>query len=472
MNVLLVGARRSAYTGEAISAPQQGLLMLAAVLREGTFHATRDVDVEVVDDQLDVIDQPWLPPGHCLAGRQADVVGVQTVTSSLKNGVKLLDEVRARLPGALTVLGGVGPTPVAEQLVARGDADVVVRGEGEYAFSSLVAAWRDEGAAGLRDVPGITFRSCDGAVRSNPSPPQVPSLDALPVPARDLVDMARYRRISRGRSGNLITSRGCSYACAYCYSRHQWGVGQRRHGVARVVREIRILADDYGLDRIRIEDDDFLEDRAWAFELCDTLEAEGLAGRVEWEAKARPDHLDDELATRLRRAGCFRLLVGVETLDPALLRRLGRPLKIAMLMHALRCLQRAGIGIQATMILGIPGETNEAMRHTIGWLQETLGGNRHDIISPCFFVPFNHEVERAMSRRMAFTLEVQDTDAYTGHIPVTSSPACSSAELWELYDDMSPDRRGRYDRIAHLAPLDEVQRRTAADLADVVPEVV
>ena len=446
--------------------------MLAAVLREATFHDTRGVEVEVVDDQLDVIDQPWLPPSRCLAGRCAEIVGVQTVTSSLKNGVKLLDEVRQRLPDALTVMGGVGPTPVAEDLVARGSTDVVVRGEGEFVFSALVAGYRTAGRTALRDVPGITFRDESGAVRSNPSPPQIANLDCLPLAARDLVDMAQYRRISRGRAGNLITSRGCSFACAYCYSRHQWGVGQRRHSVERVVREMKLLVDRYGLDRIRIEDDDFLEDRGWAFELCDALEREGLADRAEWEAKARPDHLDDELAARLRRAGCFRLLVGVETLDPALLRRLGRPLKVSLVTHALRCLQRAQIGIQATMILGIPGETDEAMRHTISWLQELLGENPHDIISPCFFVPFNHEVERSMSRRMEFTVEVHDTDAYTGHIPVTSSHACSSDELWGLYDDMTPDRRGRYDRIAHLAPLHEVQRRTAPALAAVVPEVV
>src|SRR5205085_2792634 len=95
--------------------------------------------------------------------------------------------------------------------------------------------------------------------------------DTLPLPARDLVDMHLYRRISRGRAGNVITSRGCSYACAYCYSRHQWGVGQRRHGVERVLREVSILLDEYGFDRIRIEDDDFLEDRQWVVGFCESL---------------------------------------------------------------------------------------------------------------------------------------------------------------------------------------------------------
>jgi radical SAM superfamily enzyme YgiQ (UPF0313 family) len=470
VQVLLVSARRSAYSGEAISAPHQGLLSLAATLRAGTFADTRDIEVDVADDQLIAIERALAPPSTCLQSREPDVVAVQTVTSSLNNGVRLLDEARALVPEALTVFGGVGPTPVAADLVAKGAADVVVRGEGEVSFSLLLEGWRTAGRAALPSVPGITFRDEDGTVIENPAPPRIEPLDQLPLPARDLVDMALYRRISRGRAGNLITSRGCSYACAYCYSRHQWGVGQRRHGVERVVTEMRILTEEHGYRRVRIEDDDFLEDRDWVLRFCDALEASGLAEQVEWEAKARPDHMDDAIARRLRRAGCFRLLMGVETLDPMLLRRMSRPVKIERVEQSLDVMARAGIGVQATMILGIPGETDTAMRHTLTWLEARLGDNPHDIVSPCFFVPFHSAVARSMSRKLDFKIEVHDTDCYTGHIPVTSSATCSLDELQQLYDDMQPDRRGRYERVAHLAQIDEVKRRVSANQPPLVIE--
>jgi methyltransferase len=459
MNVLLISARRSPYSGEAITAPHQGLLALAAALRAGTFADTRGVGVDVLDDQLPVIDRPLLPPSFLLQGRLADVVGVQTVTSSLKNGLKLLAEVRSRWPRALRVLGGVGPTPQARELIEDDAADVVVRGEGEISFCKLVEAWGAAGAPGLDCVPGITFRHDDGELRENPLPPQVVPLDHLPLPARDLVDMQLYRRISRGRSGNLITSRGCSFACAYCYSRHQWGVGQRRHSVERVLTEMTLLVEEYGYNRIRIEDDDFLEDRGWIEALCDGIARHDLASRMEWEAKARPDHIEPEIARRLRTAGCFRLLMGIETLDPVLLRRMSRPVKVTVLERAIDVLREAGIGVQATMILGIPGETDAAMRNTIMWLEQRLGRNSHDIVSPCFFVPFHDAVAKAMRRRFEFRLEVQDTDCFTGHVPVTSSASCSIEELQQLYDDMQPDRRGQYKRVAHLAQLAEVQKR-------------
>lgn len=228
MQVLLVNARRSSYSGESISAPQLGLLSLAATLREGTFHDTKGTDVRFIDDQLFVLQRPLATPNEFLRGHHPDIVGIQVLTSSLKNGIKLGAESRRHHPNALVVYGGVGATPLARKLVEDGSADVVVKGEGEVTFSHLVHEYGNNGRKNLRKVRGIVFRDDDGTVVETPAAPQVMRLDKLPKPARDLADMQLYNQISRGRSGNLVTSRGCSYACAYCYSKHQWGVGQRR----------------------------------------------------------------------------------------------------------------------------------------------------------------------------------------------------------------------------------------------------
>lgn len=460
MNILLASARRSLYTGEWITAPHQGLLSLAAVLREGTFHETEGVHVEVMDDQLELLKNPTAPFGSWLSERYPDILGVHTTTSSLKSGIRLLSEARLRVPGILTVLGGTGVTPKADELIRNGAADVVVRGEGDETFSHLVSVYAHHGRQGFPEVLGITYMDDEGRVVSNKNRAPIGPLDKLPLPARDLVDMSAYRKISHGRAGNLITSRGCSYACAYCYSKHQWGVGQRRFSVARILTEVEALLQTYGIDRIRIEDDDFLEDRAWVTEFCQELIERNL--QIEWEAKARPDHMDDDILRLMKRSGCFRLLVGVETLDPSLLSRMRRPLSVETTERALTLMSENGIGVQATMILGIPGETDKAMRSTISWLENRLKGE-HDISSPCFFVPFYDEITRAMSQRLEFTIVERDTDRYTGHLPVTSSPACSFEELLALYDDMQPTRRGIYERIAHLAPLAEVNQRLSAE---------
>jgi hypothetical protein len=130
MQVLLLNPRRSAYTGESISAPHGGLLSLAATLRAGTFFATKGTTVAVVDEQLHYLEEPGSPPGVSLPDMKFDIVGVQAVTATVKNAAALLWMARRQSPGALTVMGGVHPTQTARSLVAAGAADVVVHGEG------------------------------------------------------------------------------------------------------------------------------------------------------------------------------------------------------------------------------------------------------------------------------------------------------------------------------------------------------
>jgi hypothetical protein len=107
MKVLLVNPRRSACTGESISAPHEGLLSLAATLRAETFFATKGTAVAVADDQLRYLEEPGAPSGASLPDTDLDIIGVQAVTATVKNAAALLWMARRRTPGVLTVMGGV-----------------------------------------------------------------------------------------------------------------------------------------------------------------------------------------------------------------------------------------------------------------------------------------------------------------------------------------------------------------------------
>lgn len=455
MKILLASPRRSAFTGESISAPHIGLLSIASALREGTFADIRSVDVRVVDDQVYWIQNPESEPGDCIQGYCADIVGVQAVTAGIKNAIHLLRKVFECSPRSLKVLGGVASSMVQE-LFSTGYVDVIVRGEGEHTFSDLVQAYGETGLSGLRKVSGITYKNHEGKVIENKDRPSIDFLDKIPLPARDLVDINLYRRISKGRVGNVITSRGCSFSCPYCYSKHQWGIGQRHFSVDRAVLEIRVLVEDYKLDRIRIEDDHFFEDRQRVLTFCNALKETGLSKKIEWEAKGRPEQLDEEILRITRDTGNFRVMTGVETLNSDLLKRINRKVPIETIKRALDSLKKCGVGVQATIILGIPGETIDSMRKTLDWLDNRLSGR--DIIGPCFFTPFA-KVHKEMMERVNYTIEVHDTDYYAGHVPITSSPECSYEDLLSLYEEIGKQRQGSYKRIGHLRSMEEIRKR-------------
>ena len=107
------------------------------------------------------------------------------------------------------------------------------------------------------------------AQRISRGAPQVEDLDALPLPAYDLVDLAAFQkfmgRVFQSRHKQEIfssappiiavkTSRGCVYRCNFCTS-NPWqragleGKPYRRHGKDYLRRHADLLRNTYGIDR-------------------------------------------------------------------------------------------------------------------------------------------------------------------------------------------------------------------------------
>jgi radical SAM superfamily enzyme YgiQ (UPF0313 family) len=434
---------------------------MASALRDGIFFDTKHVEIVYIDDQLQSLKDPQQLPGSFLAAIKPDIVAIQAITSTLNNVIHLSKMTKALFPNTLVVLGGIAPTQrQAELLENNPTVDIVVTSEGEITFSELVYEYGAHGRKNFGSIKGLSFRNDEGEVVHNLERSKIHNLDMLPFPARDIADMETYLRVSRGRAGNLITSRGCSYVCAYCYSKHQWGVGRRKQSVMRAIEEIKHMYEEYGINRIRIEDDDFIEDRAWIMDFCRNMIDMGLGSKIEWEAKGRPNLMETELLTLLRKAGCFRLMMGVETLNPVLLKKLQRGITVERTERAMQMMKDTGMAVQATVILGIPGEDVQSIRHTLNWLDDRLSGR--DIVGACFFTPFDR-VKEDMSKKLDYKVEIENIDCYTGHMPVTSSDACSYEELWNLYEDMGNNRIGDFNRLGHLASRNTVNKRITSD---------
>lgn len=459
MKILLTSPRRSLYTGEWIAAPIQGLLSIASTIRGGTFFDTSHAEIRVVDEQLELIKNPNSLQGINNLDFNPDIIGVQALTSNLNNGIKMVRLFRARYPNALILMGGLSPTQRAEELLLKGIIDVVIHGEGEITFSELVYLYEIEGKKCFSKIKGLSYINVDGKFTKNSPRPNIRNLNILPSPARDLVDMELYKKISYGRSGNIVSSRGCSFVCKYCYSKHQWGVGLRRISVETLISQIREMYEVYGLERIRFEDDDFMENPKYVVEFCNAMIASGLNTKVEWEAKGRPNFMKFENLKLLRKANCFRLMMGVETLDPILLKKMNRGVTAERIERSLNIMNQADIAVQSTVVLGIPGESIESIRYTMEWLDKRLKGR--DIMGPCFFTPWDG-VEKDMKESTEFEIVIKDLDFYTGHMPVTSSSACNYDDLMKLYHDMGRSREGIFNRIAHLTPLEKVNSRIVA----------
>jgi len=246
------------------------------------------------------------------------------------------------------VVGGHGATMLPETLLDAG-AGVVVLGEGEVTFRELVESGIEA------TVPG-TITGAAGNTRRGPARPLVSPLDQLTSPARDLMPPPR------DGIHLMETSRGCPHACAFCETTRFNGRRWRPFSPERVTLEVRRLVDDYDAWIIQISDDSFAASPARVREICRQLRRQTRPAF--FLASARADDLtaDPRLLEDMAAASILRITVGVETLDPASARSIGKPIDVTVYQQAFARMRSLGIFSCASLIVGLPGEDPEQRR--------------------------------------------------------------------------------------------------------------
>jgi radical SAM superfamily enzyme YgiQ (UPF0313 family) len=238
-------------------------------------------------------------------------------------------------PDLRLVLGG--PEIVADTADAwRGLADDLVAGEGETAFRRICAAPDGDGARG---APG------DGP-RLACADPEDPAALALPYGLYTDTDIGR-------RTVYVESSRGCPFACAYCTS---CGTGLRLLPLNRILPAFDRLL-ERGVRAFRFLDRSFNAAEAHACAVLDFFLARHPA-RLQLHFEIMPCRLGAALRTRLAAfpSGVLHLEVGVQTLNPDVARRIGRPGDQAVVLEALHFLMDARASVHADLIFGLPGE--------------------------------------------------------------------------------------------------------------------
>lgn len=334
--------------------PKLGLLYVAAHLE----HAT-GTSPTVIDCPAERLDHDGL--ARRVAELRPDLVGLTTLTFNLIDCWKAVRTIKRLVPGTKVCIGGQHVTLYPDETLDLEGVDFVVHGEGERTFTWLVEALgRGEGAAELRKIPGLGFR-LDGERFLNPRQDKVDDLDVLPMPARHLVDLARYDHVAAQgeRLATMQTSRGCPAKCLFCDIRM---TKFRKRSAENVIAELKHLVDQ-GIDDFFFVDDTITIDRSRLIEICDTIKRSGL--KIHFKISARVDTVKPYLLDALAEAGCYRIHYGVETASPRLLKYLQKQTTPEKVSQAFQWTRDAGIGTFAYCMIGIPTETREEMFNTV-----------------------------------------------------------------------------------------------------------
>lgn len=352
------------------SMPPPGLLRLGAALEaEGRFVRLEDLAYRLGSTELEAGDALADSAAEFLLRRieeqRIEALGLSVMGATVPIALAILGRIRAVHPQLPTLMGGPGTTGIDVALLERFlELDVVVRGEAERTLPELLDALPGRNFAG---IAGITHRDGHGLIVREADRAPIADLATLPGYAWHLLPpIEAYKRITGEEDGlvPLDSGRGCVYDCSFCTIGRFWNRRSRPLPASKLAEEIESLRSMPGARQAYLCHDLFAANRAHALELCAELQARG--NPLPWEVRARADHLDAELLRAMGAAGCYRVLLGIESADPAVRRRNQKGMREDIdLLRVVDDCAAAGIVPILSLILGLPGEDQASLRMTL-----------------------------------------------------------------------------------------------------------
>lgn len=280
-----------------------------------------------------------------------NTLGVGCLFNTLPFILLCLQKIKAEYPEKIIILGGPGPSSVAEKIMNRFPfIDIVVKGEGEHTVCDIAKELP------LRNIKGIVYHS-DGKVVVNPLRDRIGNLDTVPFPAYDKIDFSKYNH------AGIITTRGCPYHCSFCEVAPLWGYHTVQRSISNVISEIRVLHNQYGVKSLHLNDDTFVLNRKWILHFCDALRAEDLD--ITWRCLGRINLMDEDMILTMADAGCVGIQYGIESGSEHVLKLIKKQITIQQIKNIIEMSVNHIDNVVSTFMWGFPFETMEDFYETI-----------------------------------------------------------------------------------------------------------
>jgi len=279
-------------------------------------------------------------------------------------------------PTIVTVWGGAHASQFAVTILEHCPTlDFVVVGEGEEQ-----AAWLAQTATSsdaLTAMPdGMAYREGD-EIRVKPKQRFIASLDALPLPAYDLVRLDDYANDVTGWHNPLgldlrarvpiMTSRGCPHGCTFCAIASHMGRRFRSMSAPKVVDLLQLLCEEHGVRVAAVHDADFTQNQKRVLEICSDIVRRRLDIAIDIYTGVAIGVTQPDVIHALAAVGLVRLGLSIESGDPFIRNEvMGKRFEdeqIFALVDA--CRQHPEVYLGVDFVLGMPEDTEHSLDRSL-----------------------------------------------------------------------------------------------------------
>ena len=281
-------------------------------------------------------------------------MGITSYTVHVNGVLKIAGKVKEWNPQVLLVVGGHHATVAPEDFVSP-FIDLIVMGEGVFAFQEIVERFQKDGD--FSGIPGVACSKNEKLVVA--APPADVELDALPFPDRTLTAKYRKHYYSEWMKplASLRTSKGCPHKCSFCA---MWKVSKGRYftrSPEKILKELASIDEKY----VFFADDESLLDTERMAELARLIKEAGIKKRYYLYGRSDTIARNPGLLAKWKEIGLEKVFIGLEFFKSEDLKFVRKSSTLEDNREAMRNLHDLGIAEHASLIVR-PEFTREDFR--------------------------------------------------------------------------------------------------------------
>ena len=289
-----------------------------------------------------------------------DIVGLGVIAGEQILATLLLAEKIKQEYKVPVVIGGPYVTSFGDLFFKKYNfIDYAIAGEGEIPLLKLLHFI--EGKEKIQNVPSLWYRNnsqviFNGRSFFNIENQSCPDFDGLPLEFYE-----KHGPRERFLVIPYSISRGCIYRCSFCLYHNIDGPWQCK-SIEKVTKEIISLKEKYGSRFFHFRDANFNISYEHVDKLCDAFIKKNV--NIYWSALVRANNLDRKLLFKMKKAGCFALVWGIESGSDRILKLMRKDADIENQIKILKMAKEVGINNRVGLITEYPYETADDLKKT------------------------------------------------------------------------------------------------------------
>jgi anaerobic magnesium-protoporphyrin IX monomethyl ester cyclase len=276
------------------------------------------------------------------------------------------------------------PSRALEAVFVQNGADYyVINGYGEETLYQLLLAERAGDVARAQSLPNLAYRTRDAVAGASGSKCEYVGryyqVNASELenqtPGNPMIDFENVGQQFLAKTVHVRAAVSCPFKCSFC----TFPVLQGEHetfdndAVIAQLRQLKAM----GVDSLYFIDDTFNVPKRRFDDLMDKMIAAKLG--MTWVSFFRAQYADAEIVRKMYEAGCRLVFCGFESGNDEILKKMNKHVTVKQYVQGLDYLERNGIYVLASYIVGYPGETYRTAMDTLQlmnhpWVSFSRGG--------------------------------------------------------------------------------------------------